>query len=90
MSDKAPLIFVRVYNENNTGDFRIIVATLDVREAFAQAAPSAEELWFTEVHIYQGDELRSVYAWHAYEGCWKPDIGQPNVFELESQNLHVL
>ena len=89
MSEKDPLIYVRVYNENNTGDFRIVVATLDAKEAFAEAG--AEELWFSEVHIYQGDELRSIYSWHPYEGCWKPDIGQPNVFELEpSQKLHAL
>ena len=61
-------------------------------EAFKEAG--AEELWFAEVHIFRGDELLSVYAWHPYEGVWKPDLGQPNVFELEpsskSQNLHAL
>lgn len=92
MDETAPLIFVRAFVQNNTGDFRIENATLDKEEAFKEAG--AEELWFAEVHIFRGDELLSVYAWHPYEGVWKPDLGQPNVFELEpsskSQNLHAL
>ena len=92
MNDTNPLIFVRAFVSSNTGDFRIETATLDKEEAFKEAG--AEALWFTEVHIFQGDNLRSVYAWHPYEGVWKPDIGQPNVVELDasdkSQNLHAL
>ena len=92
MDDKEPLIFVRAFVCNNTGDFRIENATLDKEEAFKEDV--AEELWFAEVHIFQGDNLRSVYVWHPYECVWEPDIGQPNVVELDasdkSQNLHAL
>ena len=92
MNETNPLIFVRAFVSSNTGDFRIETATLDKEEAFKEAG--AEALWFTEVHIFRGDALISVYAWHPYESVWKPDIGQPNVFELEpsvkSQNLHAL
>lgn len=80
MDETNPLIFVRVVSNTNTGDFRVETATLDKEEAFSEHG--AEDLWFTEVHIYQGDNLRSVYAWHPFEALWKPDIGQPNVAEL--------
>lgn len=92
MDKVNPLIFVRVVVQTNTGDFRVEVATLDKAKAFSEHG--AEDLWFTEVHIYQGNNLRSVYVWHPYEGVWKPDIGQPNVIELDgtnkTQNLHAL